>query len=84
MEYKVLIKVYFPCLETSFDVYIPTTRTVQYVSLLLQKHIQENYFNNYQINTNAVILNKATGIVYEHTKLISNTDIRNGSKIVIM
>lgn len=84
MEYKVLIKIYFPCLEQSFDVYIPTTRTVQYVSLLLQKHMQESGFPNYKINPNAVIFNKSNGVVYEHNKLISDTDIRNGSKIVIL
>lgn len=84
MEYKILIKVFFPCLEASFDVYIPTTRSVQYISILLQKHMQENYFEKYQLNPNAVIFNKSSGVVYEHNKIISDTDIRNGSKIVII
>ena len=84
MEYKILIKVFFPCLEAAVDVYIPTTRSVQYISILLQKHMQENYFEKYQLNPNAVIFNKSSGVVYEHNKIISDTDIRNGSKIVII
>ena len=81
MEYKVYIKVFFPGLDLDFDVYIPTTRTVQYVALLLQKHIQEHYYTKYQINPNIIIFNKSTGAVYEHDKLIADTDIRNGDKI---
>lgn len=84
MEYKVLIKVFFPLIETSFEVYIPTTRSIQYVSKLLQKAVQENYNKSYKPNPKAIICNKTTGQIYDTKKLIIDTDIRNGTKICIL
>lgn len=84
MEYKILVKVYYPMIEEQLELYIPTTKTVKYILKLLQKAIQENVCETYQLNPNAILANKHTGIRYEHNKLIIDTDIRNGSKLIII
>ncbi len=84
MEYKVLIKVYFPLIETSFEVYIPTTKSIQYISKLLQKAVQENFNKSYKINMKAIVCNKTTGQIYDTKLLIVDTDIRNGTKLCIL
>lgn len=84
MEYTVLIKIYFPTLEEEFEVYIPTTKTLNYVARMAQKAIVDNYNNNYKIKERPIICNKVTGQIYERDKLIIDTDIRNGSKLIIV
>ena len=51
MEYNVLIKVSYPMLEKTFEMYIPTTKTVAYVSKLMQKAIKEISNMNITYNT---------------------------------
>lgn len=84
MEYKVLVKIYFPLIEEELELYIPTTKTVKYIIKLLQKAIQENICETYPSNLNATLANKHTGNRYEHNKLIIDTDIRNGSKLILI
>ena len=49
MEYKVLIKIYFPLIEESFELYIPTTHTLNYIARMAQKAVVDNYNKSYVI-----------------------------------
>lgn len=84
MEYQVLIKIYFPIIEEHFEVYIPTTKTVSYAIRMAQKAILDNYNKHYNIDGKKIVCNKITGQIYELDKLIIDTDIRNGTKLVII
>jgi len=84
MDYRILIKIYFPIVEKNYEAYIPTNKTVGYVTSLLQKIIQENYPNTYKPNDNPILCNKINGERYEIDKLIIDTNIRNGSKLILI
>ena len=84
MEYQVLIKIYFPIIEESFETYIPTTKTVNYIVKLAQKAVIDNFNKNYQLQPKAIVCNKLTGQIYERDKLVIDTDIRNGTKLIIL
>ena len=71
MDYRVLIKIYFPIIEKDYEAYIPTNKTVKYVTKLLQKAITETYSNNYKIEENPILCNKISGERYELDKLIA-------------
>lgn len=83
MEYNVLVKVYYPIQEKVFEMYIPTTKTVAYISRLIQKALVEVSKLDIQYNDHAIICNKITGFIYDYNKLIIDTDIRNGTKLII-
>ncbi|MDE6141523.1 MAG: hypothetical protein K2G03_02865 [Bacilli bacterium] len=82
-DYSVLISVSFPDVERVIDVYIPTTKTVAYVTLMLQKAIQETISSSYVIKPNALLVNQRTGEEYNPNKLIIETSIRNSTKLVL-
>lgn len=82
-NYSVLISVTFPDVERVIDVYIPTTKTVAYVVLMLQKSIQETVSAAYVINPNALLVNQRTGEEYDPNRLILDTSIRNSTKLVL-
>ena len=82
-NYSVLISVTFPDVERVIDVYIPTTKSVAYVTLMLQKSIKETISFDYTINPNALLVNQRTGEEYDPNKLIIDTSIRNSTILVI-
>ena len=83
LNYTVLVTVVYPDIEAEFDVYIPTTKTVAYVSQLLQKAIIEMIDNSYKINPNALLVNARTGEEYDMNNFVLDTTIKNGTKLVV-
>lgn len=81
MMYKVICEVSFPLLGIRLDLNIPINKTVEYVTKMLDKIIQENVSANYQSKPNSILVNKRTGVVYDKNALIKNTDICNGCKL---
>lgn len=82
MEYKVLINLFVPEIEENYEMYIPINKTVGEISELLTK-IVHDLSKVYPIRNNACLCNRYTGIIYERNILVRNTDIRNGTEIII-
>ena len=84
MEFKVLIKLFVPEIEQSFDLYIPVNKSVGQVLILLNKAVHSESLSVYPIRTSLRLINKKTAQVYEQTYLIRQTDIKNGTELVIV
>ena len=82
MEYKVLIKLYVPEIEEEYEIYIPINKTVGEVSVLLCKAVND-ISKSYPIKNNARLCNRNSGKIYDQESIIRDTNIRNGTKIVI-
>ncbi len=83
MEYKVLIKLYVPEIEQSFEMYIPINKTVSQVVILLNKLINNITNGVYPIKKNIYLYNRRIIETYDMSAVIRNTDIRNGTELVI-
>ena len=83
MEYKVIVKLYVPEIEKTYDVYIPVNQTVAQVCILLNKMINEITSNRYPMKEYMNLSNRRTSQIYEPSAYIRDTDIRNGSQIVL-
>lgn len=81
MQYKVLINLLIPETEESFEAYIPINRTVYDVSELLADMIEAES-KNISERKSLMLYDRRTGMAYEVTKLIRETNIRNGSEVV--
>lgn len=85
MKNKVLIKVLFPELSTDYDIFIPVNEQVWKVNKLICKTIFDLANIQYDIkNDNYIFFNKVTGKIYEDNEIIINTDIRNGTELVMI
>lgn len=84
MDYKVLIKLYAPEIEQSYDVYIPVNKSVGQVLKLLNKIVNSESLDAYPIKTSLRLINKHTFRVYNQTEIIRQTDIKNGTELVII
>ena len=81
MKYKVVCEICFPQFETTVDVNIPYNKTVFYVCKMLEKLIVESISPSYQPNPNSCLINQKNGMPYDMNALISETDIKNGTRM---
>lgn len=81
MKYKVICEISLPQFEYTFDINIPYNKTVYYVCKMLDQIIQENMNGTYQPNDSTNLINMRTGQIYDMNMLISDTDIRNGTRL---
>ena len=82
MEYKVLIHLFVPEIEENYELYIPINKTVGEICELLTKLVHD-MINVYPIRKNANLYSRTTGSIYNKNLEIKDTDIRNGSEIIL-
>ena len=84
MKNKVLIKLIIPELNTSYDMFIPVNEMIWKVNALLLKAISD--LTNGAIDTKEryLLLNKDNSKVYQNNEIIINTEIRNGTELVLL
>lgn len=83
MKNKVLIKLIFPELDETFDVFVPVNEVVWKIKKLLLKSISDITNVPIDLKLDYVLLNKKTGRIYRNNEVVINTDIRNASELVM-
>ena len=85
MKNKVLIQLIVPSLESKYDLFVPVNKRVGNVIDLLCKTLNEITNGLYDENSDEKKLyNAVTGEMYNIQDLVRKTNIRNGSKIVLL
>lgn len=84
MKNKVLVKVFIPEYNLNYDIFVPVNEYVWKIKELVIKSI--NDLENLGISNEQkfVLINKDTGMIYDNNSLISKTDIRNASEILLV
>lgn len=83
MEYKVLVKLYLPEIEQSYDMYIPVNKTVSQVIVLFNQVVNDITANLYPIRDDLKLVNRRNNKVYDYSTVIRDTDISNGTELVM-
>lgn len=83
MDYKILIKLFLPELEQDFEMYIPVNRTIGQVIELMNKVVNDITLNVYPIKDGLQLMNRRNNTLYNYNDLVRNTDIRNGTELVM-
>lgn len=84
MKNKVLIHLIVPEIDEKYNLYIPINKKVGNVIVLLNRAVKEFSNGNYQGTSKTGIYNSITGEKYSINVLIRETDIRNGTSLVII
>ena len=74
MENKVLIKILFPQLDQSFDLYIPVNELVWKIKILALKSISDLCDVNLS-GDNYIFINKTSGDIYKSNDIITNVHV---------
>ena len=84
MENKVLVEVYVPVLEEKYAVYIPIGKQLGNIIFLLAKAICEMSDSNFQTTSVLNLYNKDTGRSYALDTFVKDSDIRNGTRLILL
>ncbi len=80
---KVLVRIYFPLIEKNYDIWLPISKTVYNVIILLSKIIDElKDYENFR--NNPFLYNRYSGICYNMNIKIKDTDITNGTELIFI
>ncbi len=81
---KVLVILTVPDLDDSYDIFIPINRKIGNIIELLNKSLNELTKGVYVGDKHQNLYNKYTGARYNNNLLVIETDIRNGTHIILM
>ena len=84
MNNKVLIRIIMPMLDESFNCFIPVNEVIWKLKKLIIKSISDLSGLSLDMRADYVMINKDNGRIYKSNEVVINTDIRNGSEIVMM
>lgn len=84
MNSKVIVKIIVPEIDQVFDMYLPVNKKIGNIIELISKAINELTTGEYTVSNTTVLVNVETDKEYEPDILLLNTDIRNGTKLVLI
>lgn len=84
MKNKILVEIIIPELDETYNLLLPINKKVGNILELLNKSIIDLTNGSYVPNSKAVFYNRETGNSYESNVLIKDTDIRNGTMLILL
>ena len=84
LENKVLVSVNVPRLESDYDIYVPVNRKIHFVIGMIKDTLVELSQGSFNKNEPCLLYNRETGDAYDMNILVRDSDIRNGSKVILL
>lgn len=84
MKNKVLVKLKVPAIDQEFDVYLPINRKIGNIIDLLNESIVEMTNGEIKLSKKNSLINGITNENYCADKQLIETDIRNGSILILL
>ena len=84
MDNKVLVVLYVPILEEKYEIFLPINKTINEIINFLGPALSEISVGHYIFKNNERLYNRVNGYEYNINELVKNTNIRNGTELVIM
>ena len=84
MDNKVLVSVNIPVLEKKYDIYFPVNRKIHNVIGMIKSSLFELSQGSFDLTRDYVLFNALTGTVYDMNVLVRDSDIRNGSTVILL
>ena len=81
---KILICLYIPLIEKSYDLFIPINKKIGTIKRLIEEGLSEITENDYIISTETNFYSKDTCKLYDVNQTVKDTDLKNGSRIILV
>ena len=84
IENKVLVTLNVPSLENKYDIYIPVNRKIYSVIDMLKKVLYTLSQGAFDMENYYLLYDESTGNIFDVNSLVRDTNIRNGSTIILL
>ena len=81
---KVLVTIFVPLISEQYDVWLPLNKKIYNIIILLLKGINELNIQYYQMSKIQILYNKETGVYYDLNSKLQDTDIKNGTELILI
>ena len=81
---KILIELEIPLIEKSYDLYIPINKRIGTIKRLIEQALVEITEGAYEMKLDTNFYSKETGQIYDVNKNVRETDLKNGSRIILI
>lgn len=81
---KVLIIVYVPYIEKTYEVFVPISKRIHTIVALLAKAINELTAEEFKIKSDYILYDKRTGKTYDFNITVKESELRNGSEVILI
>ena len=81
---KILIELEIPLIEKKYDLFIPINKKIGTIKKLIEDSLTDLTGNTYEIREDANLYSKDTGEIYNVNKTVKDTDLQNGSRIILL
>jgi len=84
MKNKVLVDLIVPEIDEEYSVYLPINKKIGNIIILLNKAISELTNGDFELSSTNSLYNKDTCEQYSFDTLLFNTNIRNGTRLILL
>ncbi|SDM84889.1 hypothetical protein SAMN05443253_10641 [Bacillus sp. OK048] len=81
---KVLVEIFLPAANRSFDVYLPLESQMSEVLQLVSALLSDLSDGKYKATKSAVLCDATSGIIYNINMAVAELGIQNGSKLMLI
>ena len=81
---KILVEVYLPSAELTYDVYIPIESKISEITQLISNAITDISDNKYKKGVDITLCDFLTGKEYNKNTRVFETNLENGSKLMLV
>lgn len=81
---KILIELEIPLIEFKYDLFIPINKKVGTIKTLIEEALVDLTDGAYIPKEESNLYSKTTGIIYDVNKTVRDTDLRNGSGVILI
>ena len=81
---KILIELEIPLIEKKYDLFIPINKKVGTIKSLIEDALVELTEDAYKIKESTNLYSKETGTIYDVNKTVRDTDLQNGSRVILL
>lgn len=84
MNNKILIELEIPLIEKRYDLFIPINKKIGTVKNLIENALVELTDSAYVPKYDSNFYSKETGEIFDVNKTVRDTNLRNGSRIILI
>lgn len=84
IENKVIVSVNVPTLEKKYDIYFPVNRKIVNVIDMIKVSLFQLSQGAFDIERDYILYNQENGEPYDMNTLVRDSNIRNGSNVILL
>lgn len=81
---KILLEITIPGIEKAYDVFVPVSKRIGTIKTLVENGIIDLTDRSYVVKDDTNLYSKETGKIYDINMKVIDSDLKNGSRLILL